>query len=286
MSILDKIGGLISKLEASLNKVILSCWNTCSTKLKKSTPKPLALIARKVDATLIAIRFKRDRLTKKIQEKSQNLLTKTKNIIIPKAIELSKECIHYLNYNNLLKLKTRLSLATKKKIRNTLTAIKNSILKHPIITLLIIALSIGSSTLWYLEWEKISKIKRAKRELAMYRELTTLPDYHHKELKTTMLIRIELPVYEEHRFNSKTVQIEFVVETSNQVVMLYIKNFQYAVIDHVITNLAPMIHTLPYDDEGKKVIADKLRTEIDIFLEKKQVRGHIDQVYIDKMIEL
>jgi flagellar basal body-associated protein FliL len=47
-----------------------------------------------------------------------------------------------------------------------------------------------------------------------------------------------------------------------------------------LLNLEPILPSLPLDDEGKEIIRQKLINEINQFLKKHNIEGHVEEVRI------
>ena len=114
--------------------------------------------------------------------------------------------------------------------------------------------------------------------------LSSRPIYYRQAERMTSITDINLQIFLEDTHRNRQVWIDFSVLASNRNVILYLKDHNIELKDHLTTNVEPVIPQLPVEEEGRLIIKDKIRNEIDLFLEKNGIEGKILEVYIDYLM--
>ncbi len=108
---------------------------------------------------------------------------------------------------------------------------------------------------------------------------------YYKQAERMMTIEdINLQLFLEDTHRNKQVWIDFSILASNRNVILYLKDHEVELKDHLSTNVEPVIPQLPVEEEGKQIIKDKMRDEINQFLEKNHVEGKVLEIYVDYLM--
>ncbi|MFN8371114.1 MAG: hypothetical protein U0T83_10895 [Bacteriovoracaceae bacterium] len=105
-----------------------------------------------------------------------------------------------------------------------------------------------------------------------YRKLTT------KFYKLTM---IKFPVVRKDTYDMSYLYFNLNLVTSNRNTILYLTNHMLEVQDHFINNIEPIPGDFVMDDEGKRVIKDKIRDELNNFMKKNGFNGGVDDVQVE-----
>lgn len=114
--------------------------------------------------------------------------------------------------------------------------------------------------------------------------LSSRPVYYRQEERMMTIEDINLQLFLEDTHRNRQVWIDFSVLASNRNAILYLKDHQVELKDHLSTNVEPVIPQLPVEEEGRMIIKDKLKSEINQFLEKNQIEGKILEIYIDYLM--
>lgn len=104
------------------------------------------------------------------------------------------------------------------------------------------------------------------------------PVYYKEQERHLEITSLRLPVYIPDINEVKSVNIDFIMITSNRFSKIFLSKFEFQLRDHLILNMEPLIATFPLEDEGKEVLRYKLILEIDIFLKKHEIEGHLDDL--------
>lgn len=289
MNFIIKILGLILKLQEQIDNKIFNFLSDCSHFIKKYTPQKIKNYILKFKAYLKSLKFGyfRTSLTFNLTFKLKLLEWREliKDFFINLFIKI-RTIISYLSKENLIRniafIKKNARPLIKEKLKQFFKLYKLYPTKMCIISLLLFSLL----PLYILKIHHFNKERERQELLEVAKNQIVKPPYHRLDFKTALLLRIELPVFDENTFNKKSVQVEFSAETSNQLTMLFIKKNQHVIMDHIILNLLPISADLPFQEEGRKIISNKIMDEINNFLEKNEIRGKIVNLYVEKIIDL
>jgi len=122
----------------------------------------------------------------------------------------------------------------------------------------------------------VSRMPASIEEEAIYDR----PDYYKKDLRHVEITNLRLPVFFSNVNELKTVDIDFMITTSNRFSRTFIHKHDLHLRDHLFLNLEPIVPSLPLNDEGKEIIRQKLLRETDEFLKKHKIEGHVTEVKI------
>ncbi len=114
--------------------------------------------------------------------------------------------------------------------------------------------------------------------------LSSRPVYYRQAERMMKVEDISLQLFLEDTHRNRQVWIDFSVLASNRNVILYLKEHEVELKDHLSTNVEPVIPQLPVEEEGRMIIKDKMRLEIDQFLEKNKIEGKVLEIYLDYLM--
>lgn len=106
------------------------------------------------------------------------------------------------------------------------------------------------------------------------------PNYFLSKEKTMVVLNVKVPVFVQSINSVKNITIDFSVRTSTRFARYYLEEKEHKLVDHFFTTVEPVISSFPLEDEGKEVLREKIRDEIDLFLEKEKVEGEVEEVYL------
>ena len=93
-----------------------------------------------------------------------------------------------------------------------------------------------------------------------------------------------LQIFLEDTHRNRQVWLDFSVLASNRNIVLYLNEHEVELKDHLTTNVEPVIPQLPVEEEGRQIIKDKIRSELNQFLQKNGIEGKILEIYIDYLM--
>lgn len=233
--------------------------------------------------------------------------------IIPNFIKESVELLqatiqHYIQYykNKILKklftLKTASSpteqpaspppkktkkLAQKTSLSSSLrTKIKSINPQYALGGSMMLAISIIASIQIYQHSQKIiEKMTDQTRAPASLRKMNRAVYFGIKR-KHTQMSGLQIPIYYQKDTKKRvgSVQIDFVLETSNRYLKQYIENNDHEIRSRLHTNLAPMDPQFIQTDEGREIIKSKVRHELNELIREKKIKGKIQRVSVYNII--
>lgn len=110
------------------------------------------------------------------------------------------------------------------------------------------------------------------------------PEYYRQVERMLPVTEINLQIFLEDTRRNRQVWIDFTILASNRNTVLYLKDHEIQFKDHLTTNVEPIIPQLPVEEEGRSIIKDKIKMELDEFLKKNGIEGKVLEVYIDYLI--
>lgn len=122
------------------------------------------------------------------------------------------------------------------------------------------------------------------KDIKLKQILPSRPLYYRQAERMMSVADINLQIFLEDTHRNRQVWLDFSVLASNRNVILYLKDHEVELKDHLTTNVEPVLPQLPVEEEGRLIIKDKMRNEIDQFLEKNGIEGKVLEVYIDYLI--
>lgn len=110
------------------------------------------------------------------------------------------------------------------------------------------------------------------------------PAYFKKGEKQFKVTNIVLPAYLQNSGPLKKLVIDFTFESSNKYIKQYLWQNPHLVQDVLNSNIEPISIDFPLQDEGKSIVKDKIKKEINSLLKSLKIKGEIEEVYIHSMI--
>ena len=107
------------------------------------------------------------------------------------------------------------------------------------------------------------------------------PAYYRLAERTYQFQNVDFQLFEEDLKRNHQVYIDFTVISSNRNIILFLKDNEMMVRDRLSTNVEPILPRLPVEEEGKRIIKDKIRDEINELLKEKEIEGKVLEVYLD-----
>lgn len=122
------------------------------------------------------------------------------------------------------------------------------------------------------------------RSVEIKQVLSGRPKYFLQVDKTITMKNLNLQIFLEDTRRNRQVWIDFSALSTNRNIVLFLKEHDVQLRDHINTFVEPVIPQLPIEDEGRQIIKDKMKLEINEFLKKSGVEGSIQEVYIDYLM--
>ncbi len=112
-------------------------------------------------------------------------------------------------------------------------------------------------------------------------KLSPRPSYYRINERSYSMKNVDLQLFQEDLNRNHQVYIDFTLIASNRNIILFLKGNEAMVRNQLSTNVEPILPRLPAEDEGKRIIKDKIRDEINDLLKKENIEGKILEVYLD-----
>jgi flagellar basal body-associated protein FliL len=110
------------------------------------------------------------------------------------------------------------------------------------------------------------------------------PKYFMQVDKLLTMKNLNLQLFLEDTRRNRQVWIDFTALSTNRNIVLFLKDNDVQLRDHINTFVEPVIPQLPIEDEGRQIIRDKIKLEINEFLKKSGVEGSIQEIYLDYLM--
>lgn len=110
------------------------------------------------------------------------------------------------------------------------------------------------------------------------------PRYHLAYLRQHRFIDVGLQLLLEETKRNRQVYFEFVIQTINREGAQFIKHHEVEIKDHLMMNVEPVVPGLPLDDEGKRIIRDKIKFEVNNYLKLHHIESTVEEVFIDYIL--
>lgn len=110
------------------------------------------------------------------------------------------------------------------------------------------------------------------------------PQYYKKNEKHFTVYHVKMPLFIESIKGNKSVKMDVTVEPSNKYIKEFFYKNEYLVHDKINIMTHPIIPSLPLTEEGKVIIKEKLKTELNNLIKEQKIEGKINEVYINSIL--
>lgn len=112
------------------------------------------------------------------------------------------------------------------------------------------------------------------------------PEYYKQQERELRVRNISFPVYVGTRgpASVKKVVMDFTFVSSNRYIREYFFDNIHLLRDKLNTSLEQMLPEFPLEDDGKRVIKEKIQKEMQVLLNDLKIEGSIEKVYIHSIM--
>lgn len=110
------------------------------------------------------------------------------------------------------------------------------------------------------------------------------PKYFLQAEKLTTIKDLNLQLFLEDTKRNRQIWIDFSALSTNRNVTLFLKDHDVEIRDYLNMHVEPLIPQLPIEEEGRQIIKDKIKLEMNNFLKEAGIEGKILEVYVDYLI--
>lgn len=277
----------LALFEEWLNRLLVVLGQRLQTFVQKFTPTKMKANSKKVLYTKEHFRESLKKSKQVIADKALNSIAYAKS-----GMEKSKEKTAHLvmnakeaDWKNLGFKKVLLAFLTFisppfLKFRNWYIALKPaSIATGVVISSVVSVTSVGI----YQQTEKLAEKARGPASKEEVQIEITRPQYYKLDEKALSVTNVVLPTYLESTGAIKKLVIDFTFITSNRYIKAYFWEHPHIINDRLNTKIEPIAVEFPLEDEGKDIIKDKIKREMNILLKELSIEGEIQQVYVDNI---
>lgn len=136
-----------------------------------------------------------------------------------------------------------------------------------------------------IETEMYAAISGAKiHSVEIKQVLAGRPKYFMQTEKMASFKDLNLQLFLEDTRRNRQIWVDFTALSSNRNVVLFLKDHEIEMRDHINMQVEPVIPQLPIEEEGRQIIKEKIQLEINEYLKKNGIEGKILEVYVDYII--
>lgn len=110
------------------------------------------------------------------------------------------------------------------------------------------------------------------------------PKYYKRNERELLVSNVVIPSYIEGTTSLKKLQVDFTVVSSNRYIREYFYDNTHLVEDVFNSKIEPMLPGFSLGDEGKLILKEKIKDELNALLKRMKIKGEIDQVYISSLL--
>ncbi|EPZ50159.1 hypothetical protein M902_0354 [Bacteriovorax sp. BAL6_X] len=110
--------------------------------------------------------------------------------------------------------------------------------------------------------------------------------YRLANKRTIFLRNVDVPIYIKNRNGMKSLLIDVLLETNNRYTAQYFYKPENEILirDRLNESLQAVVPNFPLEPEGKKIIKEKVRYEVNKLIEDLKIDGNVERVYIDSIL--
>ena len=109
-------------------------------------------------------------------------------------------------------------------------------------------------------------------------------DYYLLDQRQFTLKIVELPIWFEDASRRKTMVADLTFNTTNRSAAFFLQDNELLLRDRISTSLEMVQPAFPLTDEGKQVLCQKIRQEINQVLVNAEELGRVEQVYLSNLV--
>ncbi len=136
-----------------------------------------------------------------------------------------------------------------------------------------------------IEVTMLSKIAGPRiKSVEVKQVLESRPKYFMQIEKMVMIKDLNLQLFLEDSKRNRQVYLDFTALASNRNVIIFLKDHDAEIRDYLNMRVEPVIPQLPIEEEGRQIIKEKVRLELNNFLKESKIEGKILEIYVDYLI--
>lgn len=281
----------IEKIEEKLNVLIIRALNLFKAFFVKLIGEKRLLAIREklrelVQSILSKIKnacvkgFKRAlEIATALKNTPKDLLKKSKSLLGP----IKQKFRSYLSVKEIRTALPQVISKTSHHLRKLLIRLKRPETSLGLLTLFMLGL--GSWSI-YISGKKIYTQEFASRSPASVSGFEYLhrPEYRLFQARSVKIFNVKIPIYKDSRGSIRSVTADFSVRTDTRFAKQFLEEYEYKVKDHFFTSTEPMQADFSVQEEGKAILKEKIKDELNRFLKLENVEGRVIEVDVTFII--
>ena len=132
----------------------------------------------------------------------------------------------------------------------------------------------------YVSSQKIYLGEFNTREPASVQKYVQKPEYKKFPARTLKVLNVKVPVFKKSESSIRSVTVDFTVRTSTRFARMYLEEYEYKLKDYFFLTVEPVVSEFQIETEGKSILRDKIKRELNNFLKANNVEGEVVEVKI------
>ncbi len=279
------------KIEGRINKRLESTFSSCSQILKSATPEKLREISKQAGHSISSSKDKISQAPATLSEKVSNLKSSATNQVSTIRANLNKNLAEgkkgkWSKFGvaaSLIAICEWAIMPFYKKLTLFFTNVSPGALASSII-LVTVGTITGIGV--YNSSNKIAQeagiVDRVPASIERPKE--SRPRYYKRNERELLVSNVIVPSYIEGKSALRKLQIDFTIISSNRYIREYFYDNSYLLEDVLNSKVEPIIPGFPLSDEGKLILKEKIKAELNQLILKMKIKGKIDQIYISSIL--
>ncbi|MBC7430334.1 MAG: hypothetical protein H7336_17100 [Bacteriovorax sp.] len=114
--------------------------------------------------------------------------------------------------------------------------------------------------------------------------LEARPKYFMQLEKLYSMKDLNLQLFLEDTKRNRQVYVDFTCLTSNRNIILFLTDHAVEMRDYLNMHVEPVIPQLPIEEEGRQIIKEKIKLELNQFLKENEIEGKVLDIYVDYLM--
>ena len=110
------------------------------------------------------------------------------------------------------------------------------------------------------------------------------PAYYKRYEKQFQLNHLAIPIHIKNKKKLKRIYMDFTVETSSRSLKEYLSKRTHLIESRFNSLIEPIIPDLPMEKEGKTIIVQKLKREINQLIKDLKLKGRVEKIYVHSIL--
>lgn len=132
----------------------------------------------------------------------------------------------------------------------------------------------------YVSSQKIYLGEFNTREPASIQKYVEKSKHESFPARTLKVLNVKVPVFKKSASSIRSVTVDFTVRTTTRFAKMYLEEYEYKLKDYFFLTVEPVVSEFQIETEGKSILRDKIKREVNEFLKANNVEGEVVEVKI------